>query len=230
MASAPDDPKLNVIAVPGWADWNLVPSWPKAAESDDAAETVIDPVSFGRVVVVVFADPFELPQAAAARARAASHPATRTLEVVEVGCGRLLMWLLCSSQGYLHHDAGRLDHRGGEVAFFEPEVVGSLPGEEGDDPETTGADLDDGGEGITFDPGDHAAESVPGRLGEELIGGVGLLLLTDESGEGCAVHHPVAAFGTHGLEPALVAPAADGVGADPEEIHELTRSVLGHGQ
>jgi hypothetical protein len=73
VARAPDDPKLKLMVVPGWADWNVVPSWPKAAVSDDAADTVIDPLSLGAVVVEL-AELGEFPQAAAAKATAASDP------------------------------------------------------------------------------------------------------------------------------------------------------------
>src|SRR5450759_622690 len=51
VTSAPDDPKLNVMVAPGWADWNSVPSWPKVPISDDAADTMMEPVSLGFVAV-----------------------------------------------------------------------------------------------------------------------------------------------------------------------------------
>ena len=78
-------------------------------------------------------------------------------------------------------------------------------------------------------PGHHPAEAVAGRLGQELLGGVGLLLLADEPGQRGAVDHPVPALGPHGLEAAFVAPAADRVRADAEELGQLTGPVLCHG-
>ena len=65
VASAPDEPKLNEISVPWCAALNIVPSFPKASVSDEAADTVIEPVSLYAVVVeVVDVSAEELPQAA----------------------------------------------------------------------------------------------------------------------------------------------------------------------
>ena len=44
VASVPDEPKLKATVVAGWMDRNVVASWVNAAVSEDAAETVIDPV------------------------------------------------------------------------------------------------------------------------------------------------------------------------------------------
>src|ERR1039457_5298018 len=80
VASVPDEPKLNETVVPGCADWNIVPRVPKAPLSDDAADTVIVPLSAAvvAVVAVVLVAVDELPQAAAvARATRASAAAAR---------------------------------------------------------------------------------------------------------------------------------------------------------
>jgi len=88
VAKAPDDPKLNATVVPGCNRWKVVSSRPKAAVSDDAADTVIDPVSSGVVADVVVGEPEELLHAAvatrtAARSSAAKMPERRPV----VGAG-----------------------------------------------------------------------------------------------------------------------------------------------
>jgi hypothetical protein len=67
----PDEPKLNVTVAPGLAALKSVPNLANASVSDAAADTVIVPVTFGAVVVVVVAFGFaalddELPHATSA--------------------------------------------------------------------------------------------------------------------------------------------------------------------
>src|SRR5262245_19916009 len=54
-ARVPDEPKLNVIVVPGLRFWKSAPILVNASVVDAAAETVMLPVTFGLVVVVSFA-------------------------------------------------------------------------------------------------------------------------------------------------------------------------------
>ena len=77
VARAPDDPKLKAMVVPGCFAWKDVSSWPKAPVSDEAADTVIEPVR--AAVVVVVGELEELPQAVATRATAATAAAARLL-------------------------------------------------------------------------------------------------------------------------------------------------------
>jgi hypothetical protein len=53
VASAPDEPKLKAIEVPGWTWWKLEASWVNVPVRDDAADTVMDPDSGAPVVDVV---------------------------------------------------------------------------------------------------------------------------------------------------------------------------------
>src|SRR5664280_2429458 len=90
VTSAPDDPRLNVMVVPGWADSNRLPSWPKVPVSEDAADTMMEPVSLGFVVVVPPDDEDELPQAVAATAAAVPAVSTIRRRCRWARCGRAL--------------------------------------------------------------------------------------------------------------------------------------------
>jgi hypothetical protein len=52
VSRSDDDPKLNVILVPGFAASNSAPSVVKPFVNDDAASTVMPPWSFGSLDVV----------------------------------------------------------------------------------------------------------------------------------------------------------------------------------
>ena len=100
-----------------------MPSVPKAPVSDEAADTVIDPVSFGAVVVEVVDVPAEeLPQAAMAACRERQRQGADRPRIHSSRSG--------SYRLYLHHHAGGLDDRGGQITLLEPEVVGGLAGEQ----------------------------------------------------------------------------------------------------
>ena len=143
----PDEPKLNVTVAPGFAVLKSVPILPNASVSDAAAETVIGPVAFGVVDVVVdddFAAPDELdelPQAASDDTRdehERERSGTTCGHGASLGRGQ-------SDRRHLDDDVGGLDRRDGEIADLEPELVGALAGHERHDPVRPGLDLDDGG-------------------------------------------------------------------------------------
>ena len=114
------------------------PNRVKVAVSEEAADTMIEPVSFTLAVEVVPADPVEVPQAVRMRAGVDEHGDDKMRE----------------TKGPMHgavHPGGTsmitlvdFDDSSGEIAFFELEVVDGFPSEERDDPESSGADLDDG--------------------------------------------------------------------------------------
>src|SRR5690349_11989481 len=123
-ASVPDEPKLNVIVVPGFAFWKSVPILVKASVSDAAADTVIVPLTFVAVVVVVFDFACAVPAAPTS-----PSPAT-TVATSQHRIG-LLTAAPVSQPGLgrsrdLHDHVRRLHDRHRQVSGLDAEVVGGF--------------------------------------------------------------------------------------------------------
>jgi hypothetical protein len=112
-------------------------------------------------------------------------------------------------------------------ARLETELVGRFPAHQRDDPERSGLQLDLCHNAVVLDPGDDAAQTVPGRGGRGVawLGRLGQLL--SERGQLAALdrHPPVL---LDGIQPALFDPASYGVIADSEQGGRLADPQIRH--
>ena len=114
---------------------------------------------------------------------------------------------------------------------LEPELVGGLPGHQGDQPERPGLDLHLRHHGVADDAGDDAGQPVARRRRARRAGLGRLVQLRGDAGEVGAVHDGrPAALAVRG-QAVAVDPAADGVVADAEQRRGLGDPVGGgHGR
>src|SRR5215203_3540989 len=214
--------KLKVTLVPPLALLYRSPSLVKAAVSEAAAKTLI---SFDEPDAEPPPESSSPPPQAASTSAATVSTAARRNRDRSMRPPLARRRFATGRRRQLDHHVGRLDGGDGEHARGELELVGSLPGHQRHHPVGAGLELDLGHDLVLDDPSDDPLEPVAGRLGDHLVTVGQMPVAAHELGQCGPVDHPLPALGPPGAQPTGVGPAADGVGADPEQLGDLAHTI-----